>query len=485
MKYLSTRSNHQPVGAAEAILLGMAPGGGLFVPESFPAFAPRPELSYQELAREILALYLDDYSAAELEQIVSQSYRADNFPAGVAPVRKVGERFMLELWHGPTLAFKDMALQIMPRLLTAAARKCGLRRELLILVATSGDTGKAALEGFKDVPGTRVLVFYPKDGVSAIQERQMLTTGGGNTGVFAVKGNFDDCQRAVKELFADEELKQSLYKAGLQFSSANSINWGRLVPQIVYYFHAYGQLLRNQWIEPEEKINVVVPTGNFGNILAACYAARMGLPVNKLLCASNSNNVLTDAINELTYDRRRPFYRTDSPSMDILVSSNFERLIFELYDRDGGRTAAAFSGLEKDGWFKIPPAVLGLFSGGCAGDARAARALAETFRTHAYLLDPHTAVAAAVEEDYRERTGDAHRALIVSTASPFKFPGAVLSALGEDVSALREEDQLARMSALSGLPVPPQLTGLGKEALSPLKVLEKGQLRQAVLELLG
>ncbi|MCL2678643.1 MAG: threonine synthase, partial [Clostridiales bacterium] len=229
MKYLSTRSNYQPVGAAEAILLGMAPGGGLFVPESFPACALRPELSYQELAREILALYLDDYSAAELEKIVAQSYRADNFPAEVAPVRQVGERFMLELWHGPTLAFKDMALQIMPRLLTAAVKKCGSQRDLLILVATSGDTGKAALEGFKDVPGTKVLVFYPKDGVSAIQERQMLTGGGGNTGVVAVKGNFDDCQKAVKELFADEELRQTLQEADLQFSSANSINWGRLV----------------------------------------------------------------------------------------------------------------------------------------------------------------------------------------------------------------------------------------------------------------
>ena len=483
MKYISTRGNSESITAAEAIRHGIAPDGGLFVPESFPEYMPDPALSYGDLALEIFGLYLDDYTEEELRLIIADSYFSGSFPGIIAPVITVGSSEILELWHGPTAAFKDVALQALPHLLTSAIRKTDGDKEVVILVATSGDTGKAALEGFKDVDGVRIIVFYPKDGVSRLQERQMLTTGGKNTYVVGVRGNFDDCQTAVKTVFNDKKLRAEMCQSGKEFSSANSINWGRLLPQIVYYFHAYNQLIKKGNIDAGEAVNIVVPTGNFGNILAAYYAFRMGLPVNKFICASNRNNVLTNAIMDGVYDRRREFYRTESPSMDIVVSSNFERMVFELFNRDGKTTAEAFAKFANEGFFDIPKSIKDMFWSGYADQEKANRAVRKAFTQHGYVYDPHTAVAAAVAEEYKKTTGDKHRMIIASTASPYKFPASILNALGADTEGKSEDELLVMLAEKSGIAPHRALIGLENLPLKEQIVIDKEQIKETVIKL--
>lgn len=490
MLYISTRGNYHESQAAEAISLGMVPGGGLFVPESFPQYFPQHigALSYRELAEAILEKYLSDYTSAELAQMVEAAYYSGNFDRQQAPVVSIEKADIMELWHGPTAAFKDMALQLMPHLLVAAVKKTGGGRDTAILVATSGDTGKAALEGFSDVPGVKIIVFYPVGGVSRVQELQMLTTEGKNTAVVGVFGNFDDCQTAVKRIFADEQMKKRLDNGGYRFSSANSINWGRLLPQIVYYYHGYAQMVAQGKIKAGDKITVVVPTGNFGNILAGYYAKKMGLPIGKLVCASNQNNVLTDAIEKGFYDRRRPFYRTTSPSMDILVSSNFERFVYELLERDGKKCAELYQKLDNDGLFALDEnaqkACKEVLWGGWAAENEVAATIGETYQTQGYLLDPHTAVAACVYNKYLAATGDDNPCLIVSTASPYKFPAAVLQALGQTpvADAALHAEQLA---AFVGGKVHRALDGVAKKPILHGRQSEVQNLPALVAEILA
>lgn len=490
MQYISTRGNYQPVKAGEAICLGMVPGGGLFVPESFPSFFPQDlaDLPYRDLAQKILELYLDDYTQAEISEMVENAYYSGNFSPAIAPLVKTGGHHILELWHGPTAAFKDMALQIMPYELTLAVEKSGHSKETVILVATSGDTGKAALEGFKDVLGIRIIVFYPAEGVSNIQERQMLVTEGSNTHVVAVEGNFDDCQNAVKSIFANQGLQAEMDKKGKVFSSANSINWGRLLPQIIYYYFGYGQMVAQGTIKAGDAINVCVPTGNFGNILAAYYAKRMGLPLKKLVCASNKNKVLTETIEKGVYDRRRDFYKTNSPSMDILISSNFERFFFEMVERDGVVCGQAFHDLQSRGLFASPKAKENwqeFLEAGFADDETGAKAILELWKSDKYVLDPHTAVAIAVEKAYKERTGDETPVLTASTASPYKFPEAVLKALGQDVSGLDDNGLLQKLHELTKTAVHPGLIGLDQKEIRHHKRIKKADIAQTVKEICG
>jgi len=496
MQYIDTRGNCEPVSAAKAICLGIAPGGGLFVPEYFPQYMPDAKdlaaKSYQKLAEEILGLYLSDYDSAEISCLVKAAYYSGKFDPGIAPCVSVGERELLELWHGPTAAFKDMALQLMPYLLTGAMQKTaqiegGGQKEVIILVATSGDTGKAALEGFKDVSGVKIIVFYPLDGVSRVQELQMLTTDGNNTFVVGVHGNFDDCQTAVKEVFSNKELKERLEQKNMVFSSANSINLGRLLPQVIYYYYGYGQILAKGRIRAGEEIDVVVPTGNFGNILAAYYAREMGLPIARLICASNENNILTDVIKNGVYDCRRPFYKTNSPSMDILISSNFERFLFEACGRDAEAVNSAFSSLRENGYFNTPEAALKYWSefmlGDYAGEEECSQTIANVFAKDSYLLDPHTAVAVAVAD--RNAQNGTRRQMIASTANPYKFPAAVLSALGVPSVGMEPTaltDLLAQKTALA---VHPALAGVEKKEIRHRRQVDREQIGQAVGEILG
>ncbi|MDO4581214.1 MAG: threonine synthase [Bacillota bacterium] len=486
MQYISTRGQAPPVTAAQAILSGIAADGGLYVPQTLPGYMPAElaQLDYAELAERIFALYLDDFSAAEIADIVSGAYSAANFPRGAVRLAEIGDMTLLELWHGPTAAFKDLALQALPRLLSAALGKQQGDSELVILVATSGDTGKAALEGFAGVPHTRILVFYPEGGVSRVQELQMLSGGGANTNAVALGGNFDDCQNGVKALFGDEELRRALKQAGKSFSSANSINWGRLLPQIVYYYYAYGQMLRSGRISAGEAIDVAVPTGNFGNILAAWYARKMGLPIRKLICASNENNVLTDALERGLYDRERPFYRTSSPSMDILISSNFERFVFDVSGNDAAYTAAAFAQLRRQGSFVLDRALRHVYAeamcGGYAAQAQAHAAIAEVFARYGYVLDPHTAVGWSVVGRLRE---PGRPLLLASTASPYKFPAAVLGALGEEIGSGDELSLLRRLAAKTATEPPASLAALEHLPRRPRIGCQIGQMRELVSEL--
>ena len=472
MQMLSTRGA-AAVSPSMAILRGLAPDGGLYVPAEFPTFSAEEirslaKMGYQERAAFVLGRFLPDFTAEELKSAIAGAYGTGFDCQAVAPMAKVGSRaHALELWHGPTLAFKDMALQLLPYLLTLSGKKHGETREVFILVATSGDTGKAALEGFLDVPGTRCCVFYPDGGVSQAQRLQMVTTGGSNTHVIAVKGNFDDAQSGVKKIFSDPDFAKEMDAQGRVLSSANSINFGRLVPQIVYYFSAYADLLAEGAIEMGDKVNFCVPTGNFGDILAADYAGKAGLPVGRLICASNENNVLTDFIRTGVYDiSGRDFYKTISPSMDILISSNLERLLFELADRDGETVAQWMQQLKADGTYRVDEQQLrwlqGLFAAGYADDAQCAEEIRTCFRQQGYLMDTHTAVASRVLRDYRAATGDQTVTVIVSTASPYKFAGDVLSALvEEDAATLGDAFACCdRLSQLSDLPVPAQVTAL-------------------------
>lgn len=443
MYYMSTRNTELKLKSAEAIKKGLSDDGGLFVPSEFPTVSTAEikkmvNMNYIDRAKLVLKKFLTDFTAAEISKCVEGAYGTGFDSDKVAPVVKLADgKYILELWHGPTCAFKDMALQILPRFMTVAMKKTGENKKIVILVATSGDTGKAALEGFKDVDGTEIIVFYPGDGVSNIQKLQMITQEGANVFVSGIDGNFDDAQTGVKKIFTDEKFGDKLEKSSFVLSSANSINWGRLVPQIVYYISAYCDMVAAGEISIGEKINVCVPTGNFGNILAAYYAEKMGLPVAKFICASNSNNVLTDFIKTGEYDKNRPFYQSVSPSMDILVSSNLERLLFDITGNDAKKVSSMMSKLSKDGKYKLTKTlhkkIENKFWGGFCDDYFTKVQIWKTFTDTGYTLDTHTAVAVDVYEQYVTETGDKTKTIIASTASPYKFNRDVLSALGETV----------------------------------------------------
>ena len=488
MDYFSTRGASECVSSAAAILKGLASDGGLFVPASFPqmtlteieALVP---LSYEERAVRILRLFLTDYTEAELRGCVERAYGRTFDDVRRAPVRTVGELEVLELWHGPTSAFKDMALQLLPQLMSTACVKEGERDTILILVATSGDTGKAALEGFADTEGIRIMVFYPNGGVSPVQRLQMVTQTGANVSVVAVRGNFDDAQRGVKEIFGDAAMAEELAALRTKLSSANSINWGRLVPQIVYYFSAYADLLGERSIAAGDAVNFTVPTGNFGNILAGYYAKRMGLPIGKLVCASNANNVLTDFLQTGIYDRKRDFYQTMSPSMDILVSSNLERLLYYLTE-DTAQVAAWMRELAEVGTYdasRLLPVLHENFWAACADDAETEEEIRAVYERTGYTLDTHTAVAYRAAEGYRRATGDTRPMVVLSTASPYKFGASVLHALGEDAAGLDEFTQMTLLKERSGMEIPARLAALRAAAVLHEGICERDGMRAAVL----
>ncbi len=471
MQYTSTRDNKKSVTSAQAILQGISPDGGLFVPETLPQISmdfltSLCEKSYVERAAAVLKLFLTDYSDEQISACVKHAYTAQKFDAeDMVELAKIsGQEYLLELWRGPTCAFKDMALQLLPQLLTTAVKITGSSDEVVILVATSGDTGKAALEGFKDVPGTRMIVFYPQDGVSPMQKRQMCTQEGKNVRVCAIRGNFDDAQTGVKRIFGDAALKKELAAAGKRFSSANSINWGRLVPQVIYYVSAYCQMMKEGEIAPGEAVNICVPTGNFGNILAAYYAKRMGVPFGKFICASNRNKVLTDFISTGVYDRNRDFYTTVSPSMDILISSNLERLLYDLSGQDDGMVREWFDALAQTGRYEVSAPVKeklqSAFYGGFCDDAQTMETIHAVFSECSYLCDTHTAVAVKVYREYREKTGDTAKTIIASTASPYKFADDVLQAVDKSRVTGDEYENLSILSRVSGVKVPAQLAAL-------------------------
>ncbi len=491
MKYVSTRDHTLSVEAAQAIAMGLSRDGGLFTPAQLPVLeagelAELAGMTYQQRAVRIMKKYLDDFSVEELERYAANAYSAQKFDTpAVAPLHQVDENtWSLELWHGPTCAFKDMALQMLPYLLTASLTKTEERKTVCILVATSGDTGKAALEGFRDVDRTRILVFYPQDGVSDIQKLQMRTQEGENVGVCAIWGNFDDAQNGVKSIFSDVALRETLAERGFFLSSANSINWGRVLPQVVYYISAYCDLLRDGKLQPGQAMNVCVPTGNFGNILACYYAKQMGLPVNRLICASNANNVLTDFLQTGKYDRNRPFYTTTSPSMDILISSNLERLLFQLSGQNSEQVRGYMAQLSATGAYQVDEAMLAQlhadFAAGCCDDIGTAETIGTMMQQHGYLIDTHTAVAFRVLEQYRAETGDNTPAVVASTASPFKFCNAVLPAL--QVSELADGTAiLDQLEQVTGVPTPGPLAALKTKQPRFDQCVEKTAMTDAVL----
>lgn len=459
--YKSTRSNSDKVTASQAILKGLADDGGLFVPDSIPALEVPLEkladMTYQETAYEVMKLFLSDFTEEELKHCINGAYDDKFDTKEIAPLVKKDGAYYLELFHGKTIAFKDMALSILPYLMTTAAKKNGVKNEIVILTATSGDTGKAALAGFADVPGTSIIVFYPKNGVSPIQEKQMLTQKGENTNVVGIIGNFDDAQTGVKEMFHSKDLAERMNAKGYQFSSANSINIGRLVPQIVYYVYAYGQLLKQGEISCGEKMNVVVPTGNFGNILAAFYAKNMGLPIETLYCASNENKVLFDFFQSGTYDRKREFILTSSPSMDILISSNLERLIYRIAGNSAEKNAALMQSLKETGKYEITDemkAQLSDFYGNYATEAEDAAMIKKLYEDTGYVIDTHTAVAASVYEKYQKETGDTTKTVIASTASPYKFTRSVMDAIDNKYDVMSDFELVDELSKLSKVKVP-------------------------------
>ena len=493
MRYISTRNVKVGLTPAQAIAQGLSRDGGLLTPAFLPklskyALPKLCEMSYQQRAVYVMSLFLDGFSSVELAKFAERAYGPDKFDTPqVAPVHMLEDGLhCLELWHGPTCAFKDMALQMLPHLLTASLTKTEEDKTVCILVATSGDTGKGALEGFKDVERTRILVFYPKDGVSAIQQLQMSTQEGENVGVCSVVGNFDDAQTGVKRLFSDEGLREQLAQRGYFLSSANSINWGRVLPQIVYYISAYCDMMRDGKLEEGDKLNVCVPTGNFGNILAAYYAKEMGLPLGKLICASNSNNVLTEFLTTGVYDRNRAFHNTMSPSMDILISSNLERLLFAITKSDE-QVRGYMEQLAATGRYQVSDEVKAAigehFAAGCCDDANTQRVIAQVYDKYGYLIDPHTAVAFDVLAQYRAATGDDTPALVVSTASPFKFCDNVLGALGQQQIA-EGLDVLDQLTDVTGLAAPAPLAGLKNKSVRFDRFVEKEKMVDMVLEML-
>ena len=492
--YKSTRDSSIRVESAAAIAKGISEEGGLFVPESIPSISmdelkSLAGMNYAQRAAFVFSKYLTDYTDAELRYCTESAYTTKAFDTeNIAEIAHLFEgTYMLELWHGPTCAFKDMALQILPYFLTTAVKKLNMDKKVVILVATSGDTGKAALEGFKDVPGTEIMVFYPVEGVSDMQKRQMVTQEGENVTVCAVKGNFDDCQSGVKKIFTDHTVLDALEKGGMTFSSANSINWGRLVPQIVYYVSSYVSLAESGEIAYGDLLNVVVPTGNFGNILAAYYAKMMGVPLGKLICASNINKVLTDFIRTGVYNRNRQFYPTTSPSMDILISSNLERLLYLLTGEDDAQIREWFTALAEKGTYEVTDAVKAKlteqFYGGFCDDAETKATIAELYQKYGYTCDTHTAVAVKVYEDYRKETGDTTKTLIASTASPFKFSASVLDALGKKpADGTDEYDMVELLHEVSSMEIPQSLAALKTKPCRFDGSIDKSEMQQFVLQ---
>lgn len=490
--YRSTRSKGMPVTASAAILKGLSEDGGLFVPDHIPTLKTGLKelaaMSYQEVAYEIMKLFLSDFTESELKDCIAGAYDKKFDTEEIAPLKEAAGAYYLELFHGSTIAFKDMALSILPHLMLTSAHKNKMNREIVILTATSGDTGKAALAGFANVKGTRIIVFYPKNGVSPIQEKQMLTQQGENTLVVGIHGNFDDAQTGVKKIFSDRELAGDMEEKGYQFSSANSINIGRLVPQIVYYVYAYSRLLAGGKIEAGEAVNVVVPTGNFGNILAAFYAKNMGLPIGKLICASNDNKVLYDFFRTGTYDRNREFVLTSSPSMDILISSNLERLIYRIAGEDAEKNADMMAALSSRGEYAISEemkAELEDFYGYYAGEEETAATIRRIYEECGYVIDTHTAVAACVYEKYKEETGDVSKTVIASTASPFKFTRSVMNAIDPKYDAMEDFELVDELSAIAGVRVPAAIEEIRSAQILHHKVCGTEEMQDVVREYLN
>ena len=489
--YKSTRDSKVRVAASQAILKGLSEDGGLFVPETIPSLDVSLKelagMTYRETAYAVMSRFLTDFTEEELKECIERAYDSKFDLPQIAPLVKAEGAYYLELFHGATIAFKDMALSILPHLMTVSARKNQVKQEIVILTATSGDTGKAALAGFADVPGTKIIVFYPKDGVSPIQEKQMVTQKGDNTFVVGIRGNFDDAQSGVKAIFGDARLKEELAESGFQFSSANSINIGRLVPQIVYYVYAYAKLFADGEIEEKEPINVVVPTGNFGNILAAYYAKQMGLPIKKLICASNDNKVLYDFFKTGCYNRNREFMLTTSPSMDILISSNLERLIYQIADQNDETARRLMEQLSRNGQYEITPSMeekLGDFYGGYASEEETAEAIRSLYRSVGYVMDTHTAVASCVYGKYRKETGDTAKTVIASTASPFKFTKSVMEAIGEAVDGADDFELADRLSRLSGVEVPKAVEEIRSAKVLHNTVVNVDEMKRTVKEFL-
>ena len=490
--YKSTRNSDKTVTASEAILKGLADDEGLFVPEYIPKLDVTVDelkgMTYQETAYAVMKQFLTDFTEEELKHCIDSAYDSKFDTEVIAPLVKVEDTYHLELFHGATIAFKDMALSILPHLLTTAAKKNNVTKDIVILTATSGDTGKAALAGFADVPGTKIIVFYPKGGVSRVQELQMVTQKGENTSVVAIHGNFDNAQSGVKALFEDKELEKELADAGYQFSSANSINIGRLVPQVVYYVYAYAKLLENEEIASGEEINVTVPTGNFGNILAAYYAKQMGVPIEKLICASNENKVLFDFFRTGVYDRNREFILTSSPSMDILISSNLERLIYTIAGQDAKKNSELMEQLMEKGTYEITPEMkerLADFAGGFATEEETKETIRTTYEKTGYVMDTHTAVAAYVCARYRKDSGDDKKCLVASTASPYKFIHSVMSAIDEKYADADEFDLVDELSRISGTEIPKAIEEIRNADIRHTMECDACDMKAAVKDILG
>lgn len=487
MLYRSTRNREEKATASQAILKGLAEQGGLFVPDQIPALDVSVEelsgMTYQETAYEVMKLFLTDFTEEELKSCIKNAYDSKFDTEEIAPITKAQDAYYLELFHGATIAFKDMALSILPHLLITSAKKNQVENEIVILTATSGDTGKAALAGFAGVKGTKIIVFYPKDGVSPIQERQMVTQKGENTFVVGIHGNFDQAQTGVKQMFSDKGLAEEMAAAGYQFSSANSINIGRLVPQIVYYAYAYAKMVKKGEIANGELLNVVVPTGNFGNILAAYYAKNMGLPIGKLICASNENKVLYDFFATGTYDKNRKFLLTSSPSMDILISSNLERLIYRIAGDDDRKNRELMEALQVEGKYGITEEMKGQlagFYGNYATEQEAAAAIKEIYGEAGYIIDPHTAVAAAVYQKYKRETGDKAKTVIASTASPYKFTRSVMAAIDPKYQGRPDFELVDELEALSGVKVPKAIEEIRSAEVVHKTVCEVDGMRDVV-----
>ena len=490
--YKSTRDNKVAVTASQAILKGLSEDGGLFMPAQIPeldlSMKDMVNMSYQEIAYEVMKLFLTDFTEEELKNCIRCAYDEKFDTEEIAPLAKVEDAYYLELFHGATIAFKDMALSILPHLMTTAAKKNHVEHEIVILTATSGDTGKAALAGFADVPGTKIIVFYPKNGVSPIQEKQMVTQKGDNTFVVGIHGNFDDAQSGVKAIFSDRALEARMAEAGFQFSSANSINIGRLVPQVVYYVYAYVKLLENGELSEGEPLNMVVPTGNFGNILAAYLAKGIGVPLAKLICASNENKVLYDFFQTGTYDKNRPFVLTSSPSMDILISSNLERLIYEIAGEDAEAVRSLMAQLSCEGRYEITDgmrAQLHDFYGNYASEEETKARIAAVYGDTGYVMDTHTAVGSAVYEKYRQETGDQTKTVIASTASPYKFTRSVMDAIDEKYDALGDFELADELSRISGTAVPKAIEDIRTAPVLHKTVCDAADMKQTVMDFLG
>ena len=490
--YKSTRDAEKTVTASQAILKGLADDGGLFVPVSIPklpvSLGELKEMTYQEIAYTVMKEFLTDFTEEELKSCIAKAYDSKFDTEEIAPLAKVEDAYYLELFHGATIAFKDMALSILPHLLTTSAKKNQVKNEIVILTATSGDTGKAALAGFADVEGTKIIVFYPKNGVSHVQELQMVTQKGDNTSVVAIHGNFDNAQSGVKAMFENKELEKELNEAGYQFSSANSINIGRLVPQVVYYVYAYAKLLQNEEIAEDEEINVVVPTGNFGNILAAYYAKNMGIPIAKLICASNENKVLYDFFQTGTYDRNREFVLTTSPSMDILISSNLERLIYKISGEDARKDTDLMTELKTKGSYAITgemKANLADFAAGYATEEQVAKTIHDVYEDTGYVMDTHTAVAATVYKAYREDSKDDRKTVIASTASPYKFAGSVMSAIDPKYKGQDDFKLIEELQKVSGTELPNAIKEIMNAEIRHNTECDVDQMEQTVKNILG